>query len=132
MQFNKKLDIKKYIEVKEAAYTFAKVLDKNKIIETVQNSTIKDPEELTIFISTLLYPNDLEIIPMVYEKQNIEQLSKQFNIPGKILQLKAREYVNYNLSQLLKENKSLNMLCREQSNLSNDETISEIINSKLK
>lgn len=132
MKLNKKLDVKKYIEIKETAYTFAKVLDKNKIIEAVQNLNIKDPEEATIHISTLLYPNDLDIIPTIYEKQDIEQLSKRLNIPIKILQLKAREYANYNLPQLLKENQTLNMLCKEQANFTNNEEIDEIINSKLK
>lgn len=132
MELNKKLDIRKYLAVKESAYTFAKVLDKNRIVKLIQNLEIEDPEEATIYITTLLYPNDLDIIPIVEEKQDLEQLSNFFNIPSKILQLKAREYAKYNLLQLLKQNETLNNLCRDQSNFSNNEAINEIISSKLK
>lgn len=132
MKLNRKLDTKTYIETKKNAYSFAKVLTKDEIVNSIQKLDIADPEEATIYISTLLYPNDLDIIQVVYEKYNLEQLSKLLNIPSKIIQLKAREYVNYNLPQLIKQNKDLNALCHEQTNLSTSETIDEIIASKLK
>lgn len=132
MQSKKKMSIEKYIEIKENAYSFAKSLKKDKIIEFIKNINIPDPEESLIYISTLLYPNDIDIIGMFSEKMNKQQLCERLNMPQQIIQIKIREYFDYKLPELLKKNATLNSLCRQDSKFSNDDITEEILNSKLK
>lgn len=131
-QLNKKMSIEKYILTKENAYSFAKSLDKEKLIQFINKIEITDPEEALIYITTLLYPNDLNIINVFSQSMNMQQLCEKLNMPSKIIQIKAREYYDYKLPQLLKQNKILNQLCRQESKFWNDDITNEILDSKLK
>lgn len=132
MQSNKKMSIEKYISIKENAYSFAKNLTKEKIIQFIKKIEMNDPEESLIYITTLLYPNDLNIINVFSQSMNVQQLCEKLNMHSKIIQIKAREYYDYKLPKLLKQNKILNQLCRQESKFSNDEITNEILDEKLK
>lgn len=130
MNLRKKMTIEQYASLKENAYCFAKTLDKEQLINFIENLNISNQEEALIYLSTLMYPNDKEIISEFTQGCNLTKISQKLNIPETILNIKAQECASYKLNHILKNNKVLNDLASQQSKFTNDDA--NYISSMLK
>lgn len=129
INFQNKLDMEKYIQVKTKAYLLSDALTKDQIVEIASKYEISDPEERVIYISTLLYPNDAKLIELLYNNMQSPELLK---IPKTILETKVSEYLRYDLPNILKQNPSLRQYSNYKTKFEDDSATEEIINSRLK
>jgi len=129
INFQNKLDMEKYIQVKTKAYLLSDALTKDQIVEIASKYEISDPEERVIYISTLLYPNDAKLIELLYNNMQSPELLK---IPKTILEAKSAEYIKYNLPEILEQNPSLRQYSNYKTKFEDDSATEEIINSRLK
>jgi len=114
------LSKEEYITIKTKAYELASTLAKEEIeglINFINSKNIKNSGEKEIFISTLLYPNDMDVIIEREENHvhDIKGLEKATLIPTNILILKLSEYAAYGTIKLLEENKELRRLAEQAS-----------------
>ena len=129
INFQNKLNMEKYIQVKTKAYLLSDALTKDQIIEMASKYEISDPEERVIYISTLLYPNDAKLIELLYNNMQSPELLK---IPKTILEAKSAEYIKYSLPKILEQNPSLRQYSNYKTKFEDDSATEEIINSRLK
>jgi len=114
------LSKEEYITIKTKAYELASTLAKEEIeglINFINSKNIKNSGKKEIFISTLLYPNDMDVIIEREENHvhDIKGLEKATLIPTNILILKLSEYAAYGTIKLLEENKELRRLAEQAS-----------------
>lgn len=108
-----------YIAIKTKAYELASKLSKTKIEGLIQsvNENIKNQNARNIFVSTLMFPNDMDLI-IAREHHHIHDLTgleKITLIPKDTILLKLSEYAIYKTQELLEENKELKMLADQAS-----------------
>lgn len=127
----RKMSLEEYINIKESAYTFAKCLEKESIIKYIKNMKIDNIEESLIYIYTLLFPNDIEIMDQLATTINPNKISENLNIPISIIQAKINEFSTYNIYRILGSNSVLRSLASQQSKFSTDE-VNQILDTKLK
>lgn len=109
-----------YISLKTKAYELASTLPKKEIeniINLINSQDMKDNGEKKIFISTILYPNDMDVIIEREENHihDLKGLEKATLIPSDFILLKLSEYGTYGTIKLLKENKELRRLAEQAS-----------------
>lgn len=101
--------INRYCFIKNAAYNsveYFKTLSDEQQIEFIKNYPIEESEK-SLFVTTLLLPNDIELLSTLNEKGLISfiELADKFKIPFKFLAYKVSEYDNIDLMKFITEGK---------------------------
>lgn len=123
-QIREKVTPRQYKIIKERAYRLAaelseKDLTKEEYEEIVNETSFLNEDEQIIYRTTVLYPNDIEILRQREigresgNKNNINYLCKELNIPFNIMIAKMREYQNYDIIGLLTSNPELAKLTEQ-------------------
>lgn len=116
----KELTKEEYIDIKRKAYELASTLSKEEIeglIEFINARSIRKTGEKEIFISTLMYPNDIDLIYAREEKHihDLKGLEKETLIPNDIILTKLVEYGRFNTMEILTSNKELRTYAEQAS-----------------
>ncbi len=99
--------ITRYCLVKNSAYNsveYFKSLSDEEKIKFIAEFPIEESEK-NLFITTLLLPNDIELLNLLKEKGLMAfiELSDKFNIPFKLFAYKVSEYDNIDLMSFIDE-----------------------------
>lgn len=132
MQENKWLSTKEYQNLKENAYSFAIMLEKENLLSFFEGLEFSNKEEYIIYGCTLLYPNDLQIIEEFNKKLDLNKISQKLNIPVSILKIKLNEYSHYKYQNVLKNYQPLMRLASKLSNTKLSDETNELFESRLK
>lgn len=116
-----KMNDSDYVNIKESAYNFilnTSKEEREKIVKSLMlDLKFLHSDSKRINASTMLYPNDIQILEEYVKDHNITNISKKLNIPPTILTEKIMEYKIYNFVELLENKPKFNELASMANNI---------------
>lgn len=97
-----------YILIKNCAYNsieYFRQLSLDEKFNFIKVSPFKEKNEVAIFISTLFFPNDLELIEQFKSNKDLKTIADLYKVPIELIKIKKEELDSMDLTRMIKERK---------------------------
>ena len=132
MNFIQKImTIDEYISIKNWAYNsveYFRNLSLKEKYNFIKSLPINNKEVLNIFLSTLILPNDLELMTLFSNNKNLNEIAHKFNVPFTLIIRKKLELREMNIVGYIKSGKiSQQSALQQPVNLNNKDDIDDLL-----